>query len=189
MKRTQSRNCDNREGSCISVINVINGEGGGEGDISKCVGGWEVGGGGGVGTNLLFDKIQSKPHVNEKQESIPEECILPALYGTGEVSLTETPLTKNPWTENPWVETPHRQRLPLWTESQTAVKTLPSRKQIVGGKNWSQGRCCVTCASTKSASDHQYYSREQFYNKNVELQQLLFRSGFGWNVLTDRTET
>ena len=46
------------------------------------------------------------------------------------VFLTETPLDRDsPCTETPW------QKPPLWTESQTGVKTLPCRNFVAGGNN------------------------------------------------------
>ena len=55
-------------------------------------------------------------------------------YGGG-VSLTETPSgQRSPWTVTPWTENPLDRDPPLWTESETGVKILPSRNFVASGK-------------------------------------------------------
>ena len=62
----------------------------------------------------------------------------------------EIPWTETPWTETLWTETPmdkdpldrdpHREPPPppQWTESQTGVKTLPTRNFIAGGNKFTE---------------------------------------------------
>ena len=72
-----------------------------------------------------------------KQESIPVGCVPPALYHTGGSSWqrlpwTETPLNRDPLDRDPLDRDPLDRDPSLWTESQTGVKTLPSRNFVCG---------------------------------------------------------
>ena len=66
---------------------------------------------------------------NSTQEKSPVGCVSPALYPMGGYPWQRPlPLDRDPPDRDPsWTET-----LTLWTESQTGVKTLPSRNFVCG---------------------------------------------------------